>query len=72
MTGRLLPEGGSSWDVSFVEWERGEQSMRRSRYVAEQIAFALRQAEDVTPVEEVWRTMGIAEQTFYRWKRRVG
>ena len=36
----------------------------------EQIAFALRQAEDVTPVLEVCQKMGIAEQTLYRWKKR--
>ena len=44
--------------------------MKRFRYSAEQIAFALRQAEMGTPVSEVCRKMGISEQTFYRWKRR--
>ena len=44
--------------------------MKRSRYTNEQIAFALRQAESGTPVGEVCRKMGIAEQTFYRWKRK--
>ena len=44
--------------------------MRKSRYTAEQIAFALRQAEDGTSVLEVCRKMGIAEQTFYRWKKK--
>ena len=44
--------------------------MKRSRYTNEQIAFALRQAEGGTPVGEVCRKMGIAEQTFYRWKRK--
>ena len=44
--------------------------MKKSRYTAEQIAFALRQAEEGAPVLEVCRKMGIAEQTFYRWKRR--
>ena len=37
---------------------------------AEQIAFALRQAEMGTPVSEVCREMGISEQTFYRWKKK--
>ena len=37
---------------------------------AEQIAFALRQAESGAPVLEVCRKMGIAEQTFYRWKKK--
>jgi len=44
--------------------------MKRSRYSAEQIAFALRQAEMGTPVSEVCRKMGISEQTYYRWKRK--
>jgi len=44
--------------------------MKRSRYTAEQISFALRQAEMGTPVSEVCRKMGISEQTFYRWKKR--
>ena len=44
--------------------------MKSSRYTPEQVAFGLRQAEDGTPVSEVWRKMGISEQTFYRWKER--
>ena len=43
--------------------------MKKSRFTDEQIAFALRQAETGTPVKEVIRKMGIAEQTFYRWKK---
>ena len=46
--------------------------MKKSRYTDEQIAFALRQAETGTPVEEVIRKMGICEQTFYRWKKLYG
>ncbi len=44
--------------------------MKKSRYTAEQIAFALRQAESGTPVPEVCRKMEISEQTYYRWKRK--
>ncbi len=44
--------------------------MKSSRYTAEQIAFALRQAEEGAPVLEICRKMGIAEQTFYRWKKK--
>lgn len=44
--------------------------MKRSRYSEEQIAFALRQAENGTPVNEVCRKMGVTEQSFYRWKRK--
>ncbi len=44
--------------------------MKSSRYTAEQVAFAMRQAESGTPVSDICRKMGIAEQTFYRWKRK--
>jgi putative transposase len=44
--------------------------MKKSRYTDEQIAFALKQAETGTPVQEVIRKMGICEQTFYLWKKR--
>ncbi len=44
--------------------------MKSSRYTAEQIAFAMRQAESGTAVAEICRKMGISEQTFYRWKKK--
>jgi putative transposase len=44
--------------------------MKRERFTEEQIAFALRQAEAGTPVEEVCRKMGVSEPSFYRWKKR--
>ncbi|OBW61063.1 MAG: Hin recombinase [Dehalococcoides mccartyi] len=44
--------------------------MKSSRYSAEQVAFAMRQAETGTPVLEICRKMGIVEQTFYRWKKK--
>ena len=46
--------------------------MQRKRYKEPQIVFALQQAEAGTPVVEICRKMGIAEQTFYRWKKRYG
>jgi len=46
--------------------------MKRKRYTEPQIVFALQQAESGTPVAEICRKMGVAEQTFYRWKRRYG
>ena len=46
--------------------------MKKSRYSAEQISFALRQAESGALVSEMCRKMGISEQMFYRWKRFVG
>ena len=44
--------------------------MKSSRYTPEQVTFAMRQAESGTPVPEVCRKMGIAEQTFYCWKKK--
>lgn len=46
--------------------------MKKTKFMEEQIAFALKQAETGTPVREVIRKMGISEQTFYRWKKRYG
>ena len=40
--------------------------MPRKKYTEEQIAFALRQAEQGTAVAEICRKMGVAEPTFYR------
>jgi putative transposase len=45
-------------------------SMKRSRFIEQQIAFALQQAEQGARVAEVTRKMGISEQTFYRWKKK--
>ncbi len=44
--------------------------MKKSRFTEEQIAFALRQSESGTPVEEICRKLGVSEQTFYRWKKK--
>jgi len=35
-------------------------------------AFALKQAELGTPVNEVCRKLGVSEPTFYRWKSKFG
>jgi len=44
--------------------------MKKSRSTEEQVAYALRQAEAGTPVADVCRQMGIAEATFYVWKKK--
>ena len=44
--------------------------MRKSEFTEEQIAFALRQAEAGTPVEEICRKLGVTQATFYRWKKK--
>ncbi|WP_297655995.1 IS3 family transposase, partial [Hydrogenophaga sp.] len=46
--------------------------MKKSEFTEEQIAFALKQAELGTRVEEVCRKMGISDATFYVWKKRYG
>jgi putative transposase len=43
--------------------------MKRKRFSEEQIAFALRQAESGTTIEEIYRKMGVSEPTFYQWKK---
>ena len=50
----------------------GGCAVKRSRYSEEQIAFALKQAEVGTPVEEVCRKMGISDATFYNWRKKYG
>ena len=44
--------------------------MKKSRFTEEQIAYALRLAESGTVVADVCRQMGIAEATFYLWKKK--
>ena len=44
--------------------------MKRKRYTEPQIVFALRQAEAGTPAGDICRKLGVAEATFYRWKKR--
>jgi putative transposase len=46
--------------------------MRKSRFIEEQIAMSLRQAEVGTPVAEICRKLEITETTFYRWKKKFG
>jgi putative transposase len=44
--------------------------MKRSKFTDAQIAFVLRQAEEGTSVAEVCRKAGIAEATFYNWRKK--
>ncbi len=43
--------------------------MKKSRFTEEQIAFALKQAELGTKVDEICRKMGISDATFYKWRK---
>lgn len=42
----------------------------KKRYTEQQIAFALKQAEYGTSVDEITRKMGISDATFYNWKKK--
>ncbi len=44
--------------------------MKRKRFSVEQIVAVLKQAEMGAPVADLIRHLGMAEQTFDRWKRR--
>lgn len=46
--------------------------MKKSKFTEEQIAFALKQAESGTSVEEVCRKLGISQATFYAWRKKFG
>ena len=46
--------------------------MKRSKFTDQQIAYALRQAEEGTSVGDVCRKMGASEATFYAWKKKFG
>ena len=42
----------------------------KKRFTEAQITFALRQADSGTSIGEITRKLGIAEATFYRWKKK--
>ena len=44
--------------------------MKKKRFAVEQIVAVLKEAEAGMPVAELIRRIGIAEQTFYRWKKQ--
>ena len=44
--------------------------MKTSRFTAEQMAFAIKQHELGTRVEEICRKMGISDATFYKWRQK--
>jgi putative transposase len=53
-----------------LTFERKEHVVKKSRFTEEQITFALKQQELGTPVEEICRKLGIAQATFFNWKKR--
>ena len=44
--------------------------MKKSRFTEQQITYALQQQELGTPVDEICRKMGIAQATFFVWKKK--
>lgn len=46
--------------------------MKKSKFTEAQIAFAIKQSETGTKVEEICRKMGITTVTFYNWKKKYG
>jgi putative transposase len=44
--------------------------MKRSKFSEEQVVYAFRQAESGTPIGDLCRQYGGAEQTFYAWKKK--
>ena len=45
---------------------------RKSKFGADQIAYALKQVEAGVPMAEVCRKYGVSQQTFYRWRSKYG
>lgn len=41
---------------------------RKSKFSADQTAYALKQVEAGVPIPDVCRKYGISQQTFYRWR----
>ena len=46
--------------------------MPRKGHSEEQIVFALKQAENGAKIPDIYRKLGVSEQTFYRWKANYG
>jgi|SRR5579862_3567125 len=44
--------------------------MKKSRFIEEQILYAIRQVEAGTPAADICRQLGCSEASFYLWKKR--
>lgn len=53
-------------------WQAEGHVVKKSQYIEEQIAFALKQAGLGTPVAKVCRKMGISDTTCYNWRHKYG
>ena len=70
-----LPKNRTTEDVTDDNvGEEGDSRMKRTRkrYSVDQIVEAIRQHELGVSVADIARKLGIAEQTFYRWKKQYG
>jgi putative transposase len=45
---------------------------RKSKFKESEIVYALKQVEAGVPLKEMCRKLGVAEQTFYRWRTKYG
>jgi len=43
-----------------------------AKFTEAQIAFALRQSETGTRVEEICRQLGVSQATFFNWRKKYG
>jgi len=46
--------------------------MKKSKFTEVQIAYALRQSQEGTRVEDICRQMGVSQATFFAWKKKYG
>lgn len=53
-------------------WQAEGHVVKKSQYIEEQIAFALKQAGLGTPVAKIRRKMGISDATCYNWQHKYG
>jgi putative transposase len=58
-------------DEGLYYFQQGQEDAAKTIHGA-QIVFALQQAEAGTPVGDICRKLGVAEATFYRWKKHYG
>lgn len=48
------------------------EALKKSRFLEEQITYALRPDESGTPVVEVCRQIGVSDATHYTWMKKFG
>jgi hypothetical protein len=56
--------------VGALERNLIEMTKNGKRYKEEQIIYAFRQVEGGRKIAEMWRELGVTEQTYHRWKKK--